>query len=150
MAKLSTVVRHEYLTIIKQPSFWIAMIAIPVLIGVVIALSIIGNKASEDRINELAKDLKNVVIVDESGLINDQVITGAGLTKLEGSVSTLAPGPVGQASRSDLDHLFTTSNQWMSTVIPATGKHRSIRRPTHVRSETPTQAKDRNDLPPKH
>ena len=56
MAKLSSVVRHEYLTIVKQPSFWIAMIAIPVLIGVVFALSIIGNKASADRIEELAKD----------------------------------------------------------------------------------------------
>lgn len=80
MAKLSSVVRHEYLTIIKQPSFWIAMIAIPVLIGAVIGLSIVGNKASEDRINELAKDLKNVVIVDESGLVNEDVVTGAGLT----------------------------------------------------------------------
>ena len=80
MAKLSSVVRHEYLTIVKQPSFWIAMIAIPVLVGVVIAISIIGNKASADRIDELAKDLKNVVVVDKSGLVNDQVVTGAGLT----------------------------------------------------------------------
>lgn len=80
MAKLSSVVRHEYLTIIKQPSFWIAMIAIPVLIGVVITLSILGNKASEDRVEELARDLKNVVIVDESGLVNPQVVAGAGLT----------------------------------------------------------------------
>ncbi len=85
MAKLHTVVRHEYLTIVKQPSFWIAMIAIPVLIGVVIAISIIGNKASEDRINELAKDLKNVVIVDESGLVNEQIVTSAGLTMEPGS-----------------------------------------------------------------
>ncbi len=80
MAKLSSVVRHEYLTIVKQPSFWIAMIAIPVLIGVVFALSIIGNKASADRIEELAKDLQNVVVVDESGLINREVVEGAGLT----------------------------------------------------------------------
>ncbi|HMS93275.1 MAG TPA: ABC transporter permease [Candidatus Saccharibacteria bacterium] len=80
MAKLSSVVRHEYLTIVKQPSFWIAMIAIPVLIAVVIAISIIGNKASSDKIEELAKDLKNVVIVDQSGLVNAQVVAGAGLT----------------------------------------------------------------------
>lgn len=80
MAKLSSVVRHEYLTIVKQPSFWIAMIAIPVLIGIVIAISIIGNKASSDRIEELAKDLKNVVVIDESGLVKEQVVSGAGLT----------------------------------------------------------------------
>ena len=80
MAKLSSVVRHEYLTIIKQPSFWIAMIAIPVLIGVVITLSVLGNQASEKRVEELSRDLKNVVIVDESGLVNEQVVAGAGLT----------------------------------------------------------------------
>ncbi len=90
MAKLSSVVRHEYLTIIKQPSFWIAMIAIPVLIGVVITLSILGNKASEDRVEELARDLKNVVIVDESGLVNAQVVAGAGLTMQDpGKAETL-------------------------------------------------------------
>lgn len=80
MAKLSSVVRHEYLTIVKQPSFWIAMIAIPLLIGIVIAISIIGNKASSDRIEELAKDLKNVVVVDKSGIIDKRVIEGAGLS----------------------------------------------------------------------
>ena len=80
MAKLSSVVRHEYLTIVKQPSFWIAMIAIPVLIGIVIAISIIGNKASVDRIQELSKDLKNVVVIDESGLVRKEVVSGAGLS----------------------------------------------------------------------
>lgn len=80
MSKLSTVVRHEYLTIVKQPSFWIAMIAIPVVIAAVIAISILGNKASADRIEELAKDLKNVVIIDESNLVSEGVVKSAGLT----------------------------------------------------------------------
>lgn len=80
MSKLTTVIRHEYLTIVKQPSFWIAMIAIPVLIGVVLALTILGNKASEDRIQEISKDLKNVAIVDESKLINQKVVESAELS----------------------------------------------------------------------
>ena len=80
MAKLSSVVRHEYTTIIKQPSFWIAMIAIPALIGVIIALNFFATKSSNDRIDEVAKDLKNVAIVDESGLLNEQVVTSAGLS----------------------------------------------------------------------
>ena len=79
MAKLSSVVRHEYATIIKQPSFWIAMIAIPALIGVIIALNFFAAKSSSDRIDELAKDLKNVAIVDESGLLNEKVVASAGL-----------------------------------------------------------------------
>lgn len=80
MAKLKTVIKHEYLTIVKQPSFWIVMLAIPLIIAVVAGLSYLGNKSSSDRIEELAKDLKNVAIVDKSGLINKDVVAASGLS----------------------------------------------------------------------
>lgn len=80
MAKLSTVIKHEYLTIIKQPSFWIVMLAIPLIIAVVAGLSYLGNKSSADRIDELAKDLKNVAFVDNSGLINKDIVSSSGFT----------------------------------------------------------------------
>lgn len=79
MSKLKTVIKHEYLTIVKQPSFWIVMLAIPLLIGIVLGLSYLGNKSSEDRIKELAKDLTNVAIVDQSGLVNKDIVTATGL-----------------------------------------------------------------------
>lgn len=78
MSKLRTVIRHEYMTIIKQPSFWIVMIAIPLLIATVFALSYFGNKSSAERVEELAKELKNVTVIDESGYINPAVVQGAG------------------------------------------------------------------------
>ena len=74
MSKLRSVIRHEYLTIVKQPSFWIVMIAIPALIGVVIGLTYLGNKSSADRIEEIARELKNVTVIDNSGLINADVM----------------------------------------------------------------------------
>jgi ABC-2 type transport system permease protein len=80
MSKLRSVIRHEYLTIIRQPSFWIVLTAIPLLIAVVFGLTFLGNKASANRIEELAKDLRNVAIVDNSGLINKQVIAASKLT----------------------------------------------------------------------
>ena len=79
MSKLRSVIRHEYLTIIKQPSFWIAMLAIPILIGAALGLSYLGNKSSENRIDELAKDLKNVAIIDHSGLLRNEIVEGGGL-----------------------------------------------------------------------
>ncbi len=79
MSKLRSVIRHEYLTIVKQPSFWIIMIAIPVIIGTVLGLTYLGNQSSSERINEIAKDLKNVSIVDNSGLINAEVVQSSGL-----------------------------------------------------------------------
>jgi ABC-2 type transport system permease protein len=80
MSKLRSVIRHEYLTIVKQPSFWIIMISIPLIIAAVIGVSYYGNKTSSDRIEEIAKDLKNVTIIDQSGLINADVIAASGLT----------------------------------------------------------------------
>lgn len=79
MSKLRSVIRHEYLTIVKQPVFWITMLAIPTLIAVALGLSYLGNKSSEERIGELAKDLKNVAIVDQSGLLRPEVVAGSGL-----------------------------------------------------------------------
>jgi ABC-2 type transport system permease protein len=64
------------------------MIAIPLLVGVIMAISIIGNKESVDRIEELAKDLKNVVVVDESGLISEPVVKSAGLAMKPASEAT--------------------------------------------------------------
>ncbi len=80
MSKLRAVIRHEYLTIVKQPSFWIVMIAIPAIIAFVGALMYFSNQASSDRIAELAKDMKNVAIVDSSGLINKAVVSQAELS----------------------------------------------------------------------
>lgn len=74
MSKIRSVIRHEYLTIVKQPSFWIVMIAIPALISVIIGLTYFGNKSSADRIEEIANELKNVSIIDNSGLINGAVV----------------------------------------------------------------------------
>ncbi len=79
MSRLGIVIRHEYWTIVKQPSFWISMLATPLLVVVAFGLSYLGNQASGDRIDELAKELKNVAIVDQSGLINQEVVQGSGL-----------------------------------------------------------------------
>lgn len=80
MSKLRSVIRHEYLTIVKQPSFWIMMIAIPAVMAVVFLLSYFSSQSSSSRIEELTKDLKNVAIVDESGLLNKEVVKQSGLT----------------------------------------------------------------------
>lgn len=79
MSKLRSVIRHEYLTIIRQPSFWALMIAIPLIIGVIIGLNYFSTKTSSDKIEELAKELQTVAIVDQSDLINKEVVAQSGL-----------------------------------------------------------------------
>ena len=80
MSKIRSVIRHEYLTIVRQPSFWIVITAIPLLIAVVATLAVLGNKSSASHIEALTKDLTNVAIVDDSGLINKQVVKASKLT----------------------------------------------------------------------
>lgn len=82
MSKTRSIIRHEYLTIVKQPSFWAIIIGIPVLIAVVIALTYFGNKSSEARIKEVAEELRNISIIDNSGLINASALDGSGLQLL--------------------------------------------------------------------
>lgn len=82
MSKIRSIIRHEYLTIVKQPSFWALIIGIPVLIAAVITLTYFGNKSSEARIKEVAEELKNISIIDNSGLIDASVLNGSGLKLL--------------------------------------------------------------------
>jgi len=80
MSKLRSVIRHEYLTIVRQPSFWIVMIALPLMIALIAVLVYFSNQASVDKIEELSKDLRNVALVDKSGLLNEQVVEASELT----------------------------------------------------------------------
>ena len=80
MSKLNAVIRHEYFTIVKQPSFWITMIAIPVLMAVIGLLVYFGNSSSEAHIKQTAESMKTIAIIDESGLVNKNIVQGAGLS----------------------------------------------------------------------
>ena len=78
--KLRAIIRHEYFTIVKQPIFWIIMMAIPILMASIFAITYFSSKSSEDRIAEQAKKIDNVVVIDQSGLINKDVIAMSKLT----------------------------------------------------------------------
>lgn len=78
MSKLRAVIRHEYTTIVKQPSFWIMMLALPVIMGVVFLMVFLSGKASTDRLDSLASDIKNVVIIDDSGFVPNEIVQAGG------------------------------------------------------------------------
>lgn len=69
--KLRAVVRHEFFTIIKQPSFWIALIALPLVMGIIILISVLTENSDKADIND-AKKL-DITVVDNSGLIDKDI-----------------------------------------------------------------------------
>lgn len=97
MSKLRAVIRHEYGTIVKQPSFWIMMIAIPVIFAVIFGLVYLSGRASTDRLESLANDIKNVAIIDESGFVPNELVSQSGqqlrsVEQLEDTKADVASG----------------------------------------------------------
>jgi ABC-2 type transport system permease protein len=80
MSKLSSVVRHEYLTVVKQKGFWAYMIAMPVVFLFIFILIGIAGRSENTSLEKVAGDLKDVAVVDASGLVAEEVIRGSGQT----------------------------------------------------------------------
>lgn len=89
--KLRAVIRHEFLTIIRQPSFWISLFSVPVILGVV---TLIGVLTNPDKDTDPAKNNLNVAVIDNSHIISADAYKTFNLkheqpsqqTKLEGEV----------------------------------------------------------------
>lgn len=78
MSRLRAVVRHEYLTVVKQKGFWAYMIAMPLIFLVVFLLVGMGSRSENTSLESLSEDLKGVAVVDASGLVSADIVTGSG------------------------------------------------------------------------
>ena len=78
MSKLKSVVSHEYLTVVKQKGFWIYMIAMPLIFLFVFVLIGLAGKSDNTSLDKITSDLKDVAIVDASGLVSEELITSSG------------------------------------------------------------------------
>lgn len=56
------------------------MIAFPIIFAAIVGLNYFSSTSSSARVEEIAKNLENVAIVDESNLISEEVVTSTGLT----------------------------------------------------------------------
>lgn len=78
MSKLRSVIRHEYLTVVKQKGFWAYMITMPVVFLIVFILLGVAGRSENTSLEKIAKDLQNTAIVDASGLVSPEVIASSG------------------------------------------------------------------------
>jgi ABC-2 type transport system permease protein len=70
------VAKREYLKIVRRPSFWAVVLLIPTLyIGLIMVMGEMG-KSAEKKIKAEAANAKNIIVVDQSGLINNSLIIG--------------------------------------------------------------------------
>ena len=78
---LSTVVSFELIRTLKKPTFWISVLAIPVLIGIVVGIIFFSNQASQDSQAALEQEPFSFLIQDESGLVPDQALRSLDATR---------------------------------------------------------------------
>lgn len=80
MSKLHSVIRHEYLTVVKQKGFWAYMIALPLIFLFVFILIGVASSSDNSSLEKIASDLQGVAVVDDSGLVSPEVIAAGGQT----------------------------------------------------------------------
>ncbi len=80
MSKLAAVIRHEYLTVVKQRGFWAYMITMPLIFLLVFILVGLSGRSENTSLENIAKDLKGSAVIDASGLVSEEVVKAGGQT----------------------------------------------------------------------
>lgn len=80
MSKLLSVIRHEYLTVVKQKGFWAYMIAMPLIFLIVFLLIGLSERSDNTSLEKIASDLKGVAVIDSSGLVSKEIVEANGQT----------------------------------------------------------------------
>lgn len=80
MHNLETVIKFEIIRTLKKPSFWISVLSIPVLIGVILGITYFSAASSEATQAEVNKEPFSLLVQDDSGIISESIIKSAGGT----------------------------------------------------------------------
>ena len=78
MFNLRTVIKFEVLRAIKKPTFWVALLAVPLVYGGLFFLGKISGEQAAQNAEKLAREEFSFEIMDESGILNQQSIESVG------------------------------------------------------------------------
>jgi len=74
--KILLVAKREYIKIVKKPSFWILLFIIPIFYVILMAVIGVSSKSVEENIKKEAEQAKQIIVIDEAGIIDDGMIVG--------------------------------------------------------------------------
>jgi ABC-2 type transport system permease protein len=90
MNKILIVMRHEFLTLVTKPSFWFSLIGLPIFMGGIMAISLLGSgAATAATIASKQNETTAQGYVDQSGLIT-QLPSGTQLTAYADEATALS------------------------------------------------------------
>lgn len=90
MHNLSTVVSFELIRTLKKPTFWISVLAIPILIGIIAGIIVFSNQSSQDTQAALEQEPFSFLIQDEAGIVAEQSLSGLDATKTDNKAAAIA------------------------------------------------------------
>jgi ABC-2 type transport system permease protein len=101
MHNLGTVIWFELTRTLKKKTFWLSIMAFPVLFAAILGLSYISNKSANQASERLSKERFTFVVVDESRLVAPELVQAAG-----GQVGTTAEAAREAVRAGNLDAAF--------------------------------------------
>lgn len=101
MYNFGTVFRFEVIRTLKKKSFWIMSLSFPVIIGAIFGIIFFSNQATDKAAQDTKNQKFSLVVTDESGLINKQI-----LQQLGASESTDKQANIDKVTAGSLDAYF--------------------------------------------
>ncbi len=89
MHNLGTVFSFEVVRTLKKKAFWAMALALPVLMVGVLGIVFLSNRATEDAVKNMEKQQFSAIVMDESGLVNGQMITALGFDEASDKAASI-------------------------------------------------------------
>ena len=116
------VYRFEVARMLSKPSFWLSIIAFPLLMAIIFGVSFLDAKFSIDSAEEELKNNKLVaVITDNSGLVSEQMVQQMGTTITDDKQAT-----IDQVKSGQIDAYFYYPADLANERIEVYGKNISL------------------------
>lgn len=81
MHNFSTVLRFELIRTLKKPTFWLSILSVPLLIGIIFGVVYFSNVSTSSREEEVRKEPFSLLLQDETKLIQDATVSSLKATR---------------------------------------------------------------------
>lgn len=116
------VYRFEITRMLKRPSFWLSIIAFPLLLAIIFGVSFLDTKLSIDKAEEeLKNNTLTATITDDSGLVNKQLAEQMGV-----NITNDKQAAIDQVKKGQIDAYFYYPADLANNRIEVYGKNISL------------------------
>lgn len=116
------VYRFEVTRMLKRPSFWLSIIAFPLLLAIIFGVSFLDTKLSIDKAEEeLKNNTLTATITDDSGLVNKQLAEQMGV-----NITNDKQAAIDQVKKGQIDAYFYYPADLANNRIEVYGKNISL------------------------